>query len=155
MQAENWEKIKKLLDEVLPLDSQRRQKFFDEAGINDEIRREVESLLAFENESAGLMQMSVVEFLKDFIDSDALDQQTLIGQNIGVYRIVRELGYGGMGAVFLATRVDGKFEQKVALKLLKREMNTARAAPTVSAGTRNSRLSGTSEYRASARCRRD
>ncbi|MGI9055053.1 MAG: protein kinase domain-containing protein, partial [Pyrinomonadaceae bacterium] len=41
------------------------------------------------------------------------------------YKVVRELGYGGMGAVYLAERADGKFRQKVALKLLKREMNTS------------------------------
>ena len=42
-----------------------------------------------------------------------------------IYEILEEIGYGGMGAVYLAKRIDGKFEQKVALKLLRREMNTA------------------------------
>ena len=79
----------------------------------------------------------------------------LIGQKIGNYKIVREIGYGGMGAVYLANEADGKFEQKVALKLLKREMNTAALAATFSAGTRNSRFVGTSEYRAAVRCRND
>jgi hypothetical protein len=45
---------------------------------------------------------------------------------IGIYRVVRELGCGGMGAVYLATRADGKFEQTVAIKMLRREFNTAR-----------------------------
>ncbi len=122
MRTENWKTIKKLLNEVLPLDRAERGKFFEKFKVNGEIRREVESLLAFEEESEDLMRLSAVEFLKDFIDAD---ENTLIGQNIGVFRIVRELGQGGMGAVYLAERADGKFQQKVALKLLKREMNTA------------------------------
>ncbi|MBO7942619.1 hypothetical protein JTP77_042960, partial [Streptomyces sp. S9] len=40
------------------------------------------------------------------------------GERIGAWRIVRELGRGGMGLVFLAERDDGEFEQRVALKLL-------------------------------------
>src|SRR5690606_3073251 len=48
-----------------------------------------------------------------------------IGQMVGAYEIVRELGIGGMGSVYLAERRDGKFNQRVALKLLRREMNTA------------------------------
>ena len=111
MQTENWEKVKELLNEVLPLDTSAREKFFEESKVNSEIRKEVESLLLFEKESENLMHLSAVEFLKDFIDAD---ENPLVGQNIGVYQIIGELGYGGMGAVYLAERTDGKFEQKVA-----------------------------------------
>ena len=66
------------------------------------------------------MNLSAVEFSKDFFDET---ESSLIGQRIGVYRIVCELGYGGMGAVYLAERADGKFSQRVAVKMLKREFN--------------------------------
>jgi non-specific serine/threonine protein kinase/serine/threonine-protein kinase len=122
MQAENWKKVKEVLDEVLALDDAERQNFLSKAEISDEIRAEVESLLAFETESEDMMHLSAVEFSKDFFGED---ENVLNGRNVGVYRIIRELGFGGMGAVYLAERADGKFEQKVALKLLKREMNTA------------------------------
>ena len=46
------------------------------------------------------------------------------GRRIGPYRVVRELGRGGMGAVYLAERADGQYEQRVALKLIKRGMDT-------------------------------
>ncbi len=42
----------------------------------------------------------------------------LIGKRIGAYKIKNEIGRGGMGAVYLATRDDGSFEQQVALKLI-------------------------------------
>ncbi len=124
MQTENWNKVKEILNEVEPLDTDARRRFFDSAQINAEILREVESLLKFEKVSKDWMQLSVVEFLKEFIASDELIENTLIGQTLNAYTIIREIGYGGMGAVYLAERSDGKFEQKVALKLLKREMNT-------------------------------
>ncbi|MGI8493955.1 MAG: serine/threonine protein kinase, partial [Pyrinomonadaceae bacterium] len=52
------------------------------------------------------------------------DSEALAGQKIGNYRIIREIGRGGMGAIYLAERADGKFEQQVAVKMLKRELNT-------------------------------
>jgi hypothetical protein len=46
------------------------------------------------------------------------------GERIGRYHLVREIGRGGMGAVYLAERVDGEFEQRVAIKLLRRGLDT-------------------------------
>lgn len=124
MQNENWEKVKELLEDVLELDISKRRDFLDNSGINKEIRAEIESLIAFETEAENLMNLSAIEFSKDFFAEEEAPN-ALLGQNIGVYRIIREIGYGGMGAVYLAERNDGKFEQNVALKMLKREMNTA------------------------------
>src|SRR5262249_49939343 len=47
-----------------------------------------------------------------------------IGERIGAYAIVKELGRGGMGAVYLAERADGQFEKYVAIKVLKRGTDT-------------------------------
>ena len=66
MKAENWKNIKDVLLEVLSLDSSERRVFLDKANISSDIRQEVESLLAFEEESEDLMHLSAVEFSKDF-----------------------------------------------------------------------------------------
>lgn len=124
MQNADWEKVKELLDEVLRIEPSERQTFLRESAASDEVKAEVESLIAFESEAENLMSLSAIEFSKDFFGEQ--ESNALLGQQIGVYRIVREIGYGGMGAVYLAERNDGKFEQKVALKLLKRELNVKR-----------------------------
>lgn len=51
-------------------------------------------------------------------------EDSMIGRQIGVYKLVREIGRGGMGAVYLAERIDGEFDQTVAIKLIKRGMDT-------------------------------
>src|SRR5678815_5241979 len=55
---------------------------------------------------------------------DEIPEASIIGRRIGVYRLDEEIGRGGMGAVYRATRVDGEFDQTVAIKLIKRGMDT-------------------------------
>jgi serine/threonine protein kinase len=125
MRKEERQIVNKVLLDVLQIERSERQKFLDEAGISPEIRAEVESLLALEQESENFLTAAASNFSLEFFLDDEKAGKKQIGQNFGVYRAVSELGYGGMGAVYLAERTDGQFEQKVALKLLKREMNTA------------------------------
>lgn len=125
MNPENWRKVEELLDAALEIEPSLRKKFLTQIDA-DEIRREVESLLEGELEAAKFMDASAGAFSSDFFNDNKDEAaDTLINQRIGSYKIVRELGRGGMGAVYLAERDDGKFEQQVAVKLLKRELNTA------------------------------
>jgi serine/threonine protein kinase len=124
MQTENWDRINKALQDVLEVEPSKRKEYLEQANLDDDVLKEVESLLGFEEEAAAAFNLSAVEFSKDFVDDDD-SESPIIGQEFGVYKVVRELGFGGMGSVYLAERIDGKFKQKVALKLLKREMNTS------------------------------
>ncbi|MDI1240520.1 MAG: serine/threonine-protein kinase [bacterium] len=118
--ADDWSKVKEVLNELLALDPSERASYLDRSGLTPEIRAEVQSLVELETDSESMFEASAVELSRDFVDSPA----ALAGSRVGPYQIVSELGYGGMGAVFLAERADGKFEQKAAVKLLKRELNT-------------------------------
>ncbi len=55
---------------------------------------------------------------------DLAPENTMIGRRIGAYRLEKEVGRGGMGVVYRAERVDGEFAQTVAIKLIKRGMDT-------------------------------
>lgn len=56
--------------------------------------------------------------------NEDIQKGTFIGRRIGVYRLEEEIGRGGMGVIYRANRVDGEFDQTVAIKLIKRGMDT-------------------------------
>jgi eukaryotic-like serine/threonine-protein kinase len=112
---ELWGRIERLYHEALEREQSERASFLAEACEGDEeLRREVESLLRFDLRA------------KHFIESPALEvaaraqagaqEDTLIGRMIGHYRILSLLGEGGMSEVYLA--LDTSLERRVALKLL-------------------------------------
>jgi non-specific serine/threonine protein kinase/serine/threonine-protein kinase len=120
MRSEEWQKIEELLDAALELAPAERSGFLDERAVGEpQLRREVESLLACEERVGGFLGAPALAFSADLFEMrDAMDAR--VGQEIGHYRILREIGRGGMGAVFLAQRADGEFRQQVALKVVQR-----------------------------------
>jgi serine/threonine protein kinase len=123
MTAEHWIKIKPVLQEILNLEPFEREEFLENTGLSDREKADIRSLLEFEAQSETFMSASAGILTGELILEEEKAKDSLIGQKIGIYRITKELGLGGMGAVYLAERADGKFVQKVALKMLKREFN--------------------------------
>jgi eukaryotic-like serine/threonine-protein kinase len=124
-----WQRLAPLIDELLDRSEGQRPAFLEELGARDPaLRRELEDFLASEAASRGFLaepveSRALLGALAD--DARSWDALQLEGRTVGPYRVRRELGRGGMGAVFLAERVDGGFEQRVALKLVKRGMDSA------------------------------
>lgn len=97
-------------------------------GADAELRREVESLLLHEADAGTFLATPA---LGDGLATKALgelapvaDRDDLIGQRVGKYRVEARIASGGMGTVYLAVRADDQFEQQVALKVVKRGMDT-------------------------------
>ena len=120
MDQERWRRVAELLDEALELSPAERERFLGGAcGGDAALRREVEALLAADAEASPLLDTPLSMAALLAAGAGGHDGGALIDARIGPYRVVRELGRGGMGAVYLAERADGQFEHRVALKLVR------------------------------------
>jgi len=125
MDTERWRCLSAVFDQVVEAPPAERTALLDLTCHGDgKLRLEVQSLLdadaagdAFERHAPKVRNAVAVEWARDV---DAAP----VGSIIGSWRMLRELGRGGMGVVMLAERVDGQFEQRVALKLIKRGMDS-------------------------------
>jgi serine/threonine protein kinase/tetratricopeptide (TPR) repeat protein len=112
MTPEEWNKVKALFDAALLLEPSQRAAFLAEDCPDDSLRREVEKLLINFQEVGSRLSNPV------FHPDISTHGHTMIGRHLGVYKLERRIGQGGMAAVFLATRADGEFSRQVAIKLL-------------------------------------
>ncbi|HEV7928619.1 MAG TPA: serine/threonine-protein kinase, partial [Nitrosospira sp.] len=123
MTPDYWQKIRKILDGALEMEPARRPEYLEAAcGGDTELYSEVESLLEFDNDDSDPLEQGVFSFITTEIETTA--RPSLTGTQVGNYLILDELGSGGMGSVFLAERADGAFAHQVALKLIKRGMDS-------------------------------
>ena len=114
-----WHRLKEVLAKALEESSpERRATTLRESCADDTtLLRQAQTLLAGDTDT--LEQFA--EFAATRLRSDEPDR---IGERVGAYVIVRQLGRGGMGAVYLGKRADGQFEKQVAIKILKRGTDT-------------------------------
>lgn len=123
---EHWGLVDELLEKALELESSERRRFLaDACGDRVELRDIVEELLDASGRSDAGLEASRDVLLRAVLgetnDDDGLDD----GDRVGRYRIVREIDRGGMATVYEAERDDGTFTQRVAVKILRRGLDTA------------------------------
>ncbi len=120
MTGEQWQQVKQIFSEALELPSVERQSFIEQKSNGDElIVKEVHALLESDEEAEDFIERPVLP-ISDLVR----DETALAGKQIGQYLIEKEIGRGGMGAVYVAKRADREFEKRVAVKLIKRGLDT-------------------------------
>ena len=124
---QHWDRLKTILGEALEQDSSAARIALVErhCGQDTDLLEEAESLLA---EAEALLKEGTDSFedcARNAASTFWEEGPPRTGQRLGAYVIVRELGRGGMGTVFLAERADGQFEKQVAIKILNRGADTA------------------------------
>jgi hypothetical protein len=120
LSQERWQRVEPILDRALELPPEKWSAFLDEACAGDPIlRADAESLLETERQAPQFLEAPAASFVLQAAQAMPAPQSPHIGALIGPYRIVRELGRGGMGTVYLAERADGQFDQRLALKLIR------------------------------------
>jgi len=124
----DWTRLKDLFGQALELAPSDRAAFLDEAcrqpgGEPDAaLRAAVQKLLDADAEEESFLDNEDVDAFMPILGAAAAKEQE--GRRIGPYQLAERVGEGGMGEVFRAERADGAFEQTVALKLVKRGMDT-------------------------------
>ncbi len=118
MQTERWKKIDEVFQSALDCEPAARAALLNSSCAGDpELRQEVESLLA-SYKAGGLTNSPAPGEGATILER--CTSPLMAGHKLGPYRIVREIGRGGMGVVYLAARADEAFEKLVAVKVLSR-----------------------------------
>lgn len=120
MTPERWRVVKALFDEALEMPSEARSLWLSDATANDAgLRREVESLLEALGEERDRFERPAL-LRSDPPDRVPGPELPEVGTRVGPYRLVRQVGQGGMGVVFEAYRDDDHYRKRVAIKTISR-----------------------------------
>jgi tetratricopeptide (TPR) repeat protein len=119
---ERWKRVREVFDRAAEAGAGEREKLISrECGTDEELCREVRSLLASSAVAGEFLEVSAVE---QFRRGPAPWPAVPLPERIGPWEIVRELGHGGMGTVYLGVRSEGDFRRTAAVKLVRTGMDS-------------------------------
>ncbi|HVF51141.1 MAG TPA: serine/threonine-protein kinase, partial [Pyrinomonadaceae bacterium] len=128
MTPERWKLVEGVFQSALDKLPEERAAFLEEACAGDALLRvQVEALLASYDQAGSFIEapaFSPNATSANLAGSSNANNGGMLGRRLGAYKVVREIGRGGMGAVYLASRADEAYQKYVAIKLVKRGMDT-------------------------------
>jgi tetratricopeptide (TPR) repeat protein len=122
MDAPRWHRVRELFDQIIDLPEAEWEAALARERDDEALRADVLALLRADAAASGRTEMrarapDVVARLAEQLDQAGSGVHA--GLRLGAFRLIREIGRGGMGAVWLAERADGEFDQQVAIKLIR------------------------------------
>ena len=108
MHKYQWEEINSLFNQVLKLPEQQRSEFLNEQNASPELINEIRELIEAYSGPELLLEK----------ETEGLSPASTMPEKLGAYRLLKEIGRGGMGSVYLGKRDDDAFKRQVAIKTL-------------------------------------
>ncbi|HTZ57821.1 MAG TPA: protein kinase [Acidobacteriaceae bacterium] len=122
MTTDRWTQIEEIFQGALERPPTDRKQYLEAAcGGDQELRAEIDSLLKSDEDAESVLSSLVANNLDSLAQDSGLSES---GRLVGPYRLVRELDSGGMGAVYLAVRSDDQYFQIVAIKMVRKGMES-------------------------------
>jgi len=122
--AESWDQVQELFNAAVDLPGVERAAMLEQACAGDEaLRLEVESLLHSDEQASSFIEDCASQVPRDLL-MEPEREDDFAGRQFGAYQIIREIGRGGLGAVYLAARADDEFQKQVAIKVVRRGLDT-------------------------------
>jgi eukaryotic-like serine/threonine-protein kinase len=122
---ERWQELDRLFVAALDLPEPAREAFLaDSVGGDRELLEAVLALLAAERESEGLYERLDAGTARAALSELTTRHPEVVPEHVGPYRLLHQVGRGGQGAVYLARRADADFDHRVAVKVLRRGLDT-------------------------------
>lgn len=122
MNPERWQRIEATLHAALAVEGSEQAKFLQAAcGDDAELLRDVTALLEADRRASGFLEDKAVDQLPDW---QTILESAAGSTHVPSYHLLRELGHGGMSIVYLATRTGQDYEHQVAIKVIKRGLDS-------------------------------
>jgi len=120
---ERWARVKELFEAAVDLDPNQRTALLEKECDGDEaLRAEIESLLKSDEATGDFIEEPAFAIPRDLFQDNGED--AFVGRQFGAYQVIREIGRGGLGAVYLAARADDEYRKQVAIKVIRRGLDT-------------------------------